>query len=93
MLSSLYIAANLGNAEVVKALLDNGADHRIGDACPLTHAKDEKIGMVAFLISELIIQQYFVPLCKAIKTGSFANLVEKFLKCGGPDSPITSKAT
>ena len=43
MLSSLYRAAKLGYAQVVKALLDNGADPKIGDACPLTHAKDEKI--------------------------------------------------
>ena len=43
MLSSLYRAAKLGYAQVVKALLDNGADYKIGDACPLKHAKDEKI--------------------------------------------------
>ena len=42
-LSSLYRAAKLGNDQVVKALLDNGADHKIGDACPLKYAKNENI--------------------------------------------------
>ena len=42
-LSSLYRAANLGDTEVVRALLEKGADPNFGDASPLTHAKNEEI--------------------------------------------------